>query len=320
MSNTRRPLRGRQAAIAIAFAGPWLLGLATLVVYPFCASLYWSFCRYDLLRPPEWIGLDNYRRLAGELVRGDGFGQALFNTLYFALVSVPLSVALGVGVAVLLAGNRRGRAFFRTLFFLPSVVPLVAASILWLWLLDPQEGLINAFLGQLGITGPDWFKSPNVALLPPAWLSGTWGIGSKDALTLMSLWGVGNFMVIYLAALTDVPHELYEAAELDGATPWQRFLNVTLPMLSPVIVFNVVLGLINAVQAFTQVYIVSDGQGEPLGSLRMLSVHLFLSAFKQLDMGYTSAAAWVLFVIIVVVTVLLFRSSRRWVHYAGATR
>jgi len=310
----------RRSLVAWCFISPWLVGFAGLVAYPFVATLYWSFCRYDLLSSPRWVGGANYRRLWEELLAGERFGQAVFNTCYYALVSVPLSIALGIALAVMLSWNVRGRAVYRTLFFLPSVVPVVAASVLWMWLLDPQEGLVNTVLTWLGLPGPAWFNGPREAFWPPNWWRGTAQFGSKDALVLMSLWGVGNFMIIYLAALGDIPPQLYEAAELDGAGAIRRFRHITLPLLSPVIFFNLVMGLIHAVQAFTQIYIVSDGQGDPAGSALVLSLHLFLSAFKDLDMGYASAMAWTLFVVVLAVTAGLFRSSRRWVYYQGGLR
>ncbi|MDA7978162.1 MAG: sugar ABC transporter permease [Pirellulales bacterium] len=301
------------------FISPWLLGFGLLVVYPFVASLVWSFCRYDMLSPPEYVWLENYARLADELVSGGRFGQAMWNTGYFVLISVPLSIGFGVGLAVMLSWRIRGQAIYRTLFFLPSVVPVAAASVLWMWLLDPQAGIVNAVLGVAGVDGPGWFNSVSEAAWLPAWFRGIGGFGSKDALTLMSVWGVGNFMIIYLAALGEVPRSLYEAAELDGAGPWRRFRHVTLPMLSPVIFFNLVMGVIGGVQAFTQVYIVSEGQGAPAGSSMMLSLYLFLSAFKDLEMGYASAIAWVLFLIVLASTAALFRSAKHWVHYGGAS-
>jgi len=306
--------------IGLAFVCPWIAGFAILVVYPFLASLYWSFCHYDLLSRPRFVGTANYERLAEELLTGGRFGQAVWNTCYFAAVSVPLSIALGIALALMLAWNVRGQAVYRTVFFLPSVVPLVASSILWMWLLDPQAGLVNYVLAWFGISGPGWFKSTQEALWLPNWISGNGGFGSKDALALMSLWGVGNFMIIYLAALGDVPVQLYEAAELDGAGRFRRFWHITLPMLTPVIFFNLVVGLIHAVQAFTQVYLVSEGQGAPAGSSLMLSLHLFLAAYKYLDMGYASAMAWSLFVLVLITTIGLFRTSRRWVYYQGASR
>jgi len=302
------------------FAGPWLIGFVALVVYPLLASLIWSFCRYDLLSPPKFVGLANYQRLVDELSRGEAFGQALWNTGYFAVVSVPLSIVLGIALAVMLSWKVRGQAVFRTIFFLPSVMPVVATSVLWMWLLDPQDGLINELLGLIGIPHQAWFNSISEAAWPPAWWHGQGGMGSKDGLVLMSLWGVGNFMIIYLAAIGDIPAELYEAAELDGAGAGRRFWHITRPLLSPVIFFNLIMGLIQAVQAFTQVYIVSEGSGAPAGASLLLSLHLFLSAFKDLDMGYASAMAWVLFLVVLIATWALFGSSRSWVHYRSGGR
>jgi multiple sugar transport system permease protein len=314
----RRRWGGRLAGPA--FVAPWLVGFVALVLWPFGASLVWSFCRYDALRPPRFVGWDNYRRLADELVTGERFGQAAYNTLYYALVSVPLSIVLGVGLAVMLSWQVRGRAVYRTLFFLPSVVPVVATCVLWRWLLDPKGGIVNGILSRAGLPAPGWFTSVREAAWPPAWWQGEGGFGSKDGLVLMALWGVGNFVVIYLAALGDIPAQVYEAAHLDGAGPWRRFRYITLPLLTPVIFFNLVLGLIHAVQAFTQAYIISEGQGAPAGSTLMLSLHLFLSAFKELDLGYASAMAWLLFVVVLAATALLFRSSRHWVFYQGGGR
>ena len=318
-SRSRWP-RIRRIAVPLAFVGPWLIGFCALVVYPFAATLYWSFCRYDLLRPPRPVGWANYSRLADELLSGGRFGQAVWNTTYYALVSVPLSILVGIGLAVLLSQRVRGQAVYRTLFYLPSVVPVVASAVLWMWLFDPQDGLVNYALSLVGVPSGGWFNSPREAFWPPAWFRGEGGLGSKDALVLMSLWGVGNFMIIYMAALGDIPAQLYEAAEIDGAGPLRRFRHITLPMLTPVIFFNLVMGIIAAVQEFTVIYIVSEGQGAPRGSLLMLSLHLFLSAFKYLDLGYASAMAWLLFAIVLAVTAILFRTSRYWVHYQGMPR
>ncbi|MEQ8848195.1 sugar ABC transporter permease [Botrimarina sp.] len=304
---------------ALPFLAPWAVGFLALVAWPFAASLWWSFTRYDLLSPPRWVGWRNYQRLGEELWSGGPFGRALWNTAYYAAVSVPLSVALGVALAALLAQGVRGVGVYRTLWYLPSVVPVVATAILWIALLDPQAGLANAALSTLGAPEQGWLNSTSEALWPPSWPPGAAGrvFGSKDALVLMSLWGVGNFVVIYLAAIGDIPESLYEAARLDGAGPLRRFAMITLPMLSPVIFFNVVMGLIQAVQAFAQVYLVSDGVGDPAGSTLMLSLHLFLAAFRDLEVGYASAMAWALFVIVLGVTAWLFGTSRRWVFYRG---
>ncbi len=306
----------RRLITGLLMVSPWLTGFLVLTVYPFLAALYWSFCSYDLLSEPQWVGLRNYRRLLSELVEGGTFAQALTNTAYFAIGSVLLSVVFGVALAVMLSWEVRGRAVYRTLCYLPSVVPTVAAAVLWIWLLDPQQGLVNAALETVNVPPQGWFQSTSAAALPSAWPEDHGGriFGSKDGLLLMSLWGVGNLLVIYLAAIADIPEQLYEAAELDGAGRLRQFFHVTLPMLTPVIFFNVVMGLIQSVQAFTQIYIVSDGQGDPAGSTLTLSLHLFLSAFKDLDMGYASAMAWVLFLVVMLVTVWLFRTSRHWVH------
>ena len=300
------------------FVAPWLLGLLLLFAYPFAASFYWSFCQYDLLSSPRWVGFVHYQRLAEELLEGGGFRRAAWNTAYYAVLSVPLSIGLGVLLATLLASQRRGRGLLRTIFFLPSVVPVVAGAILWTWLLDPRQGLVNRVLLNCGLPVDQWlwFKGASEALAPPHWFD----FGSKDGLVLMGLWGAGNAMVIYLAALGDIPRQLYEAAELDGAGRWGRFRHVTLPLLSPVIFFNLVMGLIQSVQAFTQVYLVSEGTGEPAGSTLTLSLYLFLAAFQDLDMGYASAIAWLLFLFLLAATALLFRTARHWVYYPGLSR
>lgn len=312
--NARRSLRDE--VTGLLFVSPWLLGVLLLFAYPFAASLYWSFCRFDLLSPPEFIGVAHYQRLADEVLSGERFGKALWNTCYYALLSVPLSIVLGVGLATMLSWKIRGQAVYRAIFFLPSVIPVVASSVLWMWLLDPRDGIVNYAISWIGIENQLWFRGASEALAAPGWFD----FGSKDALVLMSLWGVGNFMVIYLAAIGDVPRQLFEAAELDGAGRVRRFWHVTVPMLSPVIFFNLVMGLIQSVQAFTQIYLVSEGTGEPAGWSLVLSLHLFLSAFQDLDMGYASAMAWILFVVLLVATIALFRTSRHWVHYQGATR
>lgn len=330
----------RATRLALGFLSPWLLGFVLFVLFPFGMSFYWSFCQYDMLGEPEWIGIENYRRLGTELRQGEGFAVALWNTGYYALVSVPLSIALGVGLALLLSWNVRGQGFYRTFIFIPSIVPVVAGATLWIWLLDPQDGMVNYGLSWIG-QEQNWFSSPNEAVPIGAVVeaisdpvgsrveeaTGEAGpveryrrFGSKDALVLMSLWGIGNFVLIYLAALRDIPSSLYEAASLDGAGVGRKLWHVTIPMLTPVIFFNLVMGIIQSVQVFTQAYIVSEGTGGPAQSTLMISIHLFLSAFQDLDMGYTSAMAWVLLLILSLSTLLIFRSSRYWVHYQGQLR
>jgi len=311
MSSARNPKLG------LLFVSPWLLGFVFLTGYPFLVSLYWSFCRYDLLTEPDWVGLEHYYRLLNELFSGAEFGQALWNTSYYAAVVVPGSVVLGVTLAVLLNLKVRGQAAFRTLLFLPSIVPTVASSILFIWLLDPKKGLVNRGLAIVGVE-PTWLNSSAEFFNVADWLAGTAELGSKDALAMMSLWGIGNFIIIYLAGLQNVPQELYEAAELDGAGELRKFWHITLPQLTPVIFYNIIMGVVAAVQYFTQAYVVSGGTGGPAGSTRVLSMHIFLWGFKYQEAGYASAVAWTLFLLVMGVTWLLFRSSGRWVHYGGA--
>lgn len=301
----RRPGAGRRRdqRNGLLFATPWLIGLAVFILYPIAASLYYSFCSYDAIRAPRWVGLRNYRQM---LFEDPLFWKALANTGYMVAVGLPVGLIAGLAIALLLNQKVRGIAFYRTLYFLPSITPVVATSVLWLWLLNPEIGLVNLLLGKFGITNaPAWLQDPN------------W---SKPALILMGLWGVGGGMVVYLAGLQDIPEALYEAARLDGAGPLAQFRHVTLPMLSPVILFNLIMGLIGTFQYFTQVYVVTGGSGGPQDSTLFFALHLFNRAFTDFRMGYASAMAWVLFVITLLCAVLVFRSSARWVYYAGEAR
>lgn len=294
------PAKRRRCWIGLLFVSPWLLGFLAFSLYPFLASLYFSFCDYDILSPPQWIGPANYH----ELVTSDPyFRTALYNTLYYTLFSVPLGILLGVLLALLLNARVRGVGAYRTLYYVPSIVPVVAASVLWMWLLNPQYGLMNAFLGALRLPEPGWISDPR------------W---SKPSLVLMSAWTVGGSVVIYLAGLQDVPSELYEAAAIDGAGAWQRARFVTLPMLTPVIFFNLVMGLIGSMQYFTQAYVMT--LGGPVDSTLFYSLYLFRRAFTYLDMGYASAMAWLLFVAIMAVTLFTFKTAGRWVHYGAEGR
>ena len=292
--------RWRNLRNGLLFVSPWLVGFLCFTLYPFLASLYFSFCDYDILSPPHWSGLANYR----ELLTGDPyFRTALYNTLYYTVLAVPLGIAVGVAVALLLNMKVIGVPVYRTVYYLPSIVPVVATSVLWMWLLNPQYGLVNAALGYLHLPEPGWISDP---------------VWAKPSLVLMSVWAVGGSIVIYLAGLQDVPQELYEAAEIDGANPAQRTLSITLPLLSPVIFFNLVMGLIGSFQYFTQAYVMT--QGGPVDSTLFYAVYLFRRAFTYLDMGYASAMAWLLFLLILVLTVFTFRTAGRWVHYAGEGR
>ncbi len=299
----------RRVLAGLGFTSPWIIGLATFTLYPVLASLYFSFCDYSILQQPVWIGLENYQRLAGDEV----FWIALRNTAVYAALAVPLGVIASLGLALLLNCNVRGLPIFRTLFYLPSIVPVVASSMLWLWIFNGEYGLLNASLAPLFAL---WGGAPPAWLGDPAW--------AKPALVLMSLWGVGNSMVIYLAGLQDVPRELYESAELDGVGVWRRFWHVTLPMISPVVYFNFIMGFIGAMQIFTQAFILSaaanngDGTlGSPARSTLFYTIHLYSTAFQDLRMGYASAMAWVFFLIIAGLTWAANAVAERRVHYSS---
>ena len=276
------------------FATPWIAGFLLFGGGPILFSLLMSFCEYDVLSPPHFVGLKNYTMmLSGDPV----FLKSLWNTFYMAL-SIPLGMAAGLGLALLLNYEIKGIALYRTFFYLPSIMPAVAASILWIWIFNPREGILNSLLMQIGLGGPAWLQDEN------------W---SKPALILMGLWGAGGSMVVWIAGLKGIPRHLYEAAEIDGAGALRRFFNITLPMLSPYILFNLIMGLIGTFQIFTQAFVMT--QGGPVDSTLFYAYHLFNNAFRYMKMGYASALAWVLFVIILALTIIQLRLSKRWVHY-----
>jgi len=293
----------KQFRAGIGFTSLWIVGLAAFTAYPILASLYYSFCDYSILKSPVWIGLENYQQLAQDGL----FWKSLRNTLFYAGLSVPLGTIVALGLAVLLNSEVRGKSAYRLLFFMPSIVPIVASSMLWLWIFNGQYGLMNGFLNlfltPFGLHGPAW-------LADPAW--------SKPALVIMSLWGTGNAVVIYLAGLQNVPTELYEAAEIDGASAWQRFVHVTLPSIAPVVAFNGIMALISAMQLFAQAYIMSEGangngnasDGNPARSTLFYTIYLFSTAFQDLRMGYASAMAYILFLITAALTWAAARFSR----------
>jgi multiple sugar transport system permease protein len=288
--------------MGLAFISPWLAGFLIFTLYPILASLYYSFCDYRVLSPPRWVGLRNYVELFTD---HDYFLPSLYNTA-FMFIELPIALALSVGIALLLNQKLRGMAIFRTLCYLPSVVPTVASAILWLWLLNPQYGLVNATLRFLHIPTVEWLSSP---------------IWSKPAFIVLDLWAVGGGMVIYLAALQGVPQHLYEAADLDGASAWRKTWHITLPAISPVIFFNTILGIIGTFQYFTQTFLMTGSPpGGPANSTLFYALYLFQNAFAYFRMGYASAMAWVLFVLTVIATLIVFKSSARWVYYEGEQR
>lgn len=282
----------------LLFASPWIFGFVVFTVYPLLASLYYSFCSYSGLSQPHWVGLDNYRFM---LYEDEVFWKTLGNTMYMVVVGLPAGLVASLGLAILLNQKVRGISVYRTIYYLPSLVPAVAAAILWMWLFNPEIGLINTVLGKIGVTGPAWLGDPNWA---------------KPALVLMGVWGAGGGVIIYLAGLQDVPTALYEAADLDGASSWTKLIHVTLPMISPIIFFNLVMGVIGMFQYFTQAYVMT--QGGPQDATLFYALHLFNKAFLEWKMGYASAMAWVLFAITLACTLVVMRSSARWVYYGDS--
>lgn len=279
------------------FVSPWIIGFLAFTALPILLSFYYGFTAYNIYQPPQWIGLANYETLLGDPL----FWTSLYNTVFYTFISVPLMLALSLALALLLNSKLPGMAFFRTIYFLPSVLSGVGVALLWLWIFNPDFGLINLALDAFGIRGPLWLSSPE------------W---SKPALIIMSLWGLGGVMVINLAGLQAVPGELYDAAKMDGANALGRLRYVTLPMLSPTLFFNFITLTIGSLQIFTQAYVMTDGG--PVNSTLFYVYYLFKVAFENLRMGYASALAWVLFLVIVLFSVVQMRFSRRWVYYEEA--
>jgi len=286
--------KGRNLRNGLLFTSPWLVGFGVFMLYPLLASLYYGFCDYSVLLPAEFVGVDNYVEMATDRT----FWKALWNTVFYAAMVIPMGFVMALSLALLLNTNVRGLAFYRTIFFLPSLVPVVALSALWLWIYNGELGVLNHLLAKVGIDGPAWLAEPEWA---------------KPAFAFMSVWGIGHAMVIYLAGLQDVPKELLDAAVVDGANRWQRLWHVTLPMISPVIYFNLIMGLIGSFQVFTQAFMMTDGGPEE--STLFYALHLYRQAFTDMRMGYASAMAWVLFLIILGLTLLGTRFSRQWIHY-----
>lgn len=286
----------------VIYVLPWLIGFIAFTLGPFAFSLYLSFARWQLLGPITFVGLANYEKL---LFDDPLFIQSLGNTIYYTAVHVPGLMLLAFLAAALLNQPIRGRAFFRTLFYLPSITPGVASVLLWVWLLHPT-GIVNTVLAFLGVPKaalPNWFGST------------TWAM---PGLILMSFWGIGSLMIIYLAGLQGIPEQLYEAAAIDGANSWQRLRHVTLPMMTPSIFFTLIVGTIGSFQSFTSALLATEGG--PANATLFVLLYLYYQAFRSFDMGYASAIAWALFVIIMLFTLLQFALGRRWVYYEGEVK
>jgi multiple sugar transport system permease protein len=313
----KRRASWRRRGTVLLFLSPWIVGFSVFFGYPLVMSAYLSFTTYDLISSPRWVGLGNYRYLFKE---DPEIWTAVKNTLWLVAVLVPLQVLFAFGVATMVARARTGVGFFRTVFYLPALVPPVAATLGFVYILNPATGPVNTILDKLGIEGPLWFNDP-------AW--------SKPSLTLLGIWGIGNTMVIFLAAILDVPRHLAESAQLDGAGPFRRMRWVTLPTISPVILFSIVIGVIAAMQYFTQAYVaaaVAAGQasqagsvstlelGYPEGSTMFYPILLYYNGFRFFQMGYASAMAMLMLGVAFLLTLVILGQSRRWVHYQGAAR
>lgn len=290
---TRRIIKG------VLFTAPWIIGLLALYAYPIVTSFYWTFTDYRIMNPPTWIGLDNYRSLAGD----PAVRKSLSNTLIYAAMWLPSSLIISLLLAMLLNSDIRGMAFYRALYYFPVLVPTVASAIVWKWVLDPQWGIMNHILRTVGLPTIGWIGSP------------TW---AKPSMVLIGLWGAGNTVVIYLASLQDVPRSLYDAAEVDGANAIQKALHVTIPMITPVIFFNMIMGLIGSFQTFALPYVMTNGNGEPGQSLLFYSMVLYRQAFLYLRMGKGATMAWFMLLVILLCTVIIFSTSESWVYYAGS--
>ncbi len=298
-------LARREALWFYFFIAPWIIGFILFTGGPIIASLYLSFTKYNAANPPQWIGLTNYTRLFRDRI----FYKSLQVSAYYTFLSVPIGIVASLSLAILLNQRVPFLGVYRTLYYLPSVITGVAVALLFQWLLNPSFGIVNYVIAwllgpngviPLGITGPRWFFDPK------------WVI---PAYVLLSLWGLGGPMLIYLAGLQGVPTALYEAATIDGANAWHRLRHVTLPMISPVILFTFITGIIGSFQVFTQAYVISNGSGGPAYASMFYVLYLYLNAFRRYRFGYAAAQAWILFLVILGLTILMFKVSRRAVYY-----
>lgn len=289
---TRHTLNG------LLFASPWIIGLLAFWIYPTLASVYYSFTKFNGVADPQWIGLANYLELPSD----DEFRAAVYNTFYFAAVSIPLAIIAAFGLAMMLNAKIKGQTLYRTIYFLPTLVPEVALALVWVLLFTPKTGLIEAPFRFFNVRGPCW-------LTCEAW--------ARETLVLLALWIIGQQIILYLAGLQDVPKDLYDAADVDGANFFYKFRHVTVPMMTPVVFFHLVTSVIGAMQFFAIPYIMTGGTGFPANSTLFYSIYLYKNAFHYFEMGYASAMAWLLFVTTLLITLVIFRSARMWVYYAG---
>lgn len=297
MVNIKREFR--KAVTGYSFIGLALIGVIVFRLVPMLQSLYYSFTQYDILTPPKWIGFTNYIKI---LFEDDLFRKSLGITAYYVGFSIPVRLVLALMLAMLLNQKIRGIGIFRTIFYLPTVTAMVAIAILWSWAFEPTFGIVNHLLKFIGIKGPAWLGDPNWAL---------------PAIAIVACWQVGAQMVIFLAGLQSISSQMYEAAEIDGAGSIAKFFHITIPLLSPVIFFNMVIGIIQSFQVFGKVYVMTGGG--PVKATYVYVLYLYTKAFTHLEMGYGSALAWILFIIILFFTLIQFRLSK-WVYYEGGQR
>lgn len=296
----------RNTLKGLLFASPWLIGFLGLTLYPIVMSFYYGFTSFNAFQPPKFVGLDNYT----ELFHDDLFWKSMRNTLFITLIGTPLNLAFALLAALLLNLKVRGMAAYRTLFYMPTIVPIAASTLLWIWILNGQYGLLNTLLSKLGLYAPSWLGDP---------------VYTKPSLLIMGVWAVGNVIIIFLAALQDVSAALYEAAEIDGASMLRKFFHITLPGISPIILFQLIMQLINGFQYFSQAYLVIGSSGGlngaqiggPENSLLLYAVYLYHNAFYYLKMGKASAMAWLMFICVGVVTWAVFKGSKKLVTYGG---
>src|SRR4051812_31412865 len=296
------PLRRQETRAGLLFILPWIIALLVFTAYPTIATFYLSFTKYNIVQPPSWIGLDNYRTIFSA---DPAFWTAVRNSAIYALISVPLKLVIAFGLALLLNMGVRGIGVYRTIFYLPTLVPPIAAPFTFILLFSAGGGPINTIIGWLGLRAPDWLNDPHWAL---------------PALIVLGIWPLGVETLAFLAGLKEIPQDLLDAAAVDGAQGWQRLWSVTLPLLSPVILFNLVTGVIYSFQVFAQALVIGDTQGRPLESTLMYMVLIYRNAFRYFAMGYASAQAIVLFAVVALLTLLIFRSARGWVFYEGGER
>jgi len=299
VGSARRRVKWRRHAEGYVFLAPWLAGFLVLTAGPMVASVAIALTQWDLLTPPKYVGLANFDRL----LKDELFWTALYNTAYFTFLGVPLHLVAALGAALALSSVKRASSFLRTCYYIPTVTPAVASALLWVYIFNSEFGIANILLRSIGLPGVLWFADP---------------VAVKPAFILIGFWSLGNAMVIFLAGLQGVPQSLYEAAMIDGAGGVQRMLHVTLPMISPVVFFNLVLGIIGAFQVFTAAYIITNGG--PVNATLFLVLMIYRHAFENFRMGYAAALAWVLFVLVLIFTVIQFRLANRWVYYEGGVR